>query len=124
LALLIDTQALVWLGTGSKRMSRRAVDAITDPLNRCFISVVIACEFADLNRRGRFGGDLRLQDVLSAIEAEIIELPAPTWRLLEGLPPIHRDPIDRMLIAHALHANMTVVTADTTIRRYPVKTVW
>jgi PIN domain nuclease of toxin-antitoxin system len=36
----------------------------------------------------------------------------------------HGDPVDRMLIAHALHAGLTLVTADETIRRYPVPTIW
>lgn len=50
-----------------------------------------------------------------------------TWADTEranALPPIHRDPMDRMLIAQALHADMAVITEDTLYPGYGVKTVW
>ncbi len=43
---------------------------------------------------------------------------------LAKLPSFHRDPFDRMLICQALHQDLTLVTSDTAIERYPVKTVW
>ena len=45
-------------------------------------------------------------------------------RFAETLPSIHPDPFDRMLIAQALDLELTVVTADKTIRSYPVPTLW
>ena len=51
---------------------------------------------------------------------EVVDLPASCWRIAAELPPIHRDPVDRMLIAHALAGDMTLATADANIRRYPV----
>jgi PIN domain nuclease of toxin-antitoxin system len=50
----------------------------------------------------------------------LIDLPQDIWRVVGDLPDIHRDPLDRLLIAHALTEGMTLVTADTNIRRYPV----
>jgi len=41
-----------------------------------------------------------------------------------GLPLLHKDPFDRMLIAQAVANNLTLVTSDETIQRYPVKWVW
>ncbi len=40
------------------------------------------------------------------------------------LPPIHKDPMDRMLIAQALNAGMTIVTIDRLFATYGVRTVW
>ncbi len=40
------------------------------------------------------------------------------------LPPYHRDPFDRLLIAQAIIRNMTLITPDPTIHRYPVSTLW
>jgi len=37
-----------------------------------------------------------------------------------SLPPHHRDPFDRLLIAQAQHENLTIVTADDTFRAYDV----
>ena len=43
---------------------------------------------------------------------------------LAKLPSFHRDPFDRMLVCQALHHDLTLVTSDAAIERYPVKTVW
>ena len=42
--------------------------------------------------------------------------------LLGNLPPIHRDPFDRLLIAHAVANGWTILTADEIVKRYPVLT--
>jgi PIN domain nuclease of toxin-antitoxin system len=51
----------------------------------------------------------------------------PVWSepaaLVATLPVIHRDPFDRLLIAQALHKDLTLVTADTWITQYQVKTL-
>lgn len=39
---------------------------------------------------------------------------------LAGLPPLHRDPFDRLLIAQALQHGLTLVTTDNAVRAYPV----
>jgi PIN domain nuclease of toxin-antitoxin system len=51
---------------------------------------------------------------ISAVHAEL----APT------LPPHHRDPFDRMLIAQAIAHGLAIVTPDTAISQYPVRTIW
>ena len=98
-----------------------AVGEAREPL--C-VSAVTAYEFADLNRRGRFGADLPLADLLGRLDAAVLDYPAAAWLIATDLPPIHLDPVDRMLVAHAIHADLTIATADATIRRYPVRTIW
>jgi PIN domain nuclease of toxin-antitoxin system len=43
---------------------------------------------------------------------------------LGGLPPIHKDPFDRMLVAQAITEGAVLLTADPVIRRYPVRADW
>ena len=124
LAILIDTQAFVWVATRSPRLSGAATAAITDGATPLCISAVTAYEFADLNRRGRFGADLPLDSLVARLDAEILEYPASAWRIVDALPDLHRDPVDRMLIAHALHLDATLITADVTMHRYPVRCLW
>ena len=40
---------------------------------------------------------------------------------LAKLPPLHRDPFDRILVAQALQHDLTLVTADDAVKAYPVK---
>lgn len=124
LAILIDTQALVWIATGSPRLSVAATAAITDGAATLCISAVTAYEFADLNRRGRFGADLPLDLLVARLDAEILDYPASAWRIVDTLPDLHRDPVDRMLIAHTLHLDATLISADATMRRYPLRCLW
>ncbi len=42
----------------------------------------------------------------------------------DRLQHIHHDPFDRMLIAQALHHDLTLVTIDADLRKYPVRTIW
>lgn len=122
--ILIDTHVLVWAVADSRRLSARARSCLTVPGQQLLVSAVTAWEYGDLYQRGRLDRAGPLDDVLHALSIEVIALPAELWRLASSLPPIHLDPMDRMLIAHAVHADLTLVTADADIRRYPVRTIW
>lgn len=54
------------------------------------------------------------------MEFSVLDLPSECWTRAAALPQIHKDPVDRMLVAHALVGGMTLATADANIRRYPV----
>lgn len=124
LTLLIDTHALIWAVQGSPRLSRRAREAMFDDAALLFVSAVIAWEFADLRARGRLPVDASFAEARRALGIEVLPLPEDVWQLADTLPNHHGDPVNRMLIAHAIHADLPLVTADQTIRSYPVRTIW
>jgi PIN domain nuclease of toxin-antitoxin system len=124
LALALDTHVLVWIATGDSRLSSAARKAIEAPDSALFVSGAIAWEYADLEQRGRFPGSGPLPGLQDQLGFALLDVPADLFRLAGQLPPIHRDPVDRMLIAQAMRLDLTIVTADRTIRRYPVKTLW
>lgn len=124
MAILIDTQALLWFGTDNPRLSEHARLAILDPEQELLVSAVTAYEFVDLHLRGRFGEVPHLRTLLDRLDAQIIPLPAGVWELIETLPDFHRDPVDRMLVSHAILADLTLITANATLRRYPVRSLW
>lgn len=105
-------------------MSRRARDAIESADNPLYVSAVTAWEYADLEARGRFGDSAPIMALRDMLGFEIVGFGGDLWALAARLPAIHRDPLDRMLIAHAISLDLTLVTADKTIRRYPVKSLW
>ena len=43
---------------------------------------------------------------------------------LPRLPPLHKDPFDRMLVCQAIEQGLTLVTPDRTVRQYPIRTLW
>jgi PIN domain nuclease of toxin-antitoxin system len=119
-SLLLDTHVIIWMATGDPRLKRVDTKALRDPEKKLFVSAVVACELTDLQHRGRLAMTEPLDHLRDHMGFELLDLPAEAWSILSGLPPIHRDPIDRMLIAHALCTGMTLVSADANIRRYPV----
>jgi PIN domain nuclease of toxin-antitoxin system len=124
LDLLIDTQALVWTISGDSRVTAAVRQVLASESNRFFISAVTAFESHDLELRGRLSTEARFAAVVERLAATILDFPSGAWTLLPELPDLHRDPVDRMLIAHAIHADLTLVTGDATMRLYPVRSLW
>lgn len=122
--LILDTHTLLWLVTGDRRLSQTLVAGLADPDTHCFVSAVTAWEYSDLHRRGRLPGSVPLPLAQERFGFSLLDLPADLWTQAEALPDIHGDPVDRMLIAHAIAANLVLVTADRKIARYPVRTLW
>jgi PIN domain nuclease of toxin-antitoxin system len=122
--LILDTHALLWLVTGDRRLSRTLVAQLADPDTRCFVSAVTAWEYSDLHHRGRLPGSVPLPLAQERFGFSILDLPADLWAQADALPDHHGDPVDRMLIAHAIAANLVLVSADRQIDRYRVRTLW
>ena len=118
--LLLDTHIVVWIVLNDKRLSTPQRDAFENGDNEVLVSPVIAYELTHLQQTGRLPLNEPIDRLQELIGFELIDLPQQIWQTVSRLPDIHRDPIDRMLIAHALNDNMTLITADANIRRYPV----
>lgn len=124
LALIFDTHALVWFGNADPRFSAKARGAIEAPGARLCVSAVTAWEYADLRVRKRIPQAAAFEALHDMLVFEVLDFPGEAWLIALDLPDIHRDPVDRMLVAHAIVLDMTLVTADRTLSRYPVKTLW
>lgn len=111
------------MATGDPRLRRIDQATLADPARPLVVSAVVAFELADLQRRGRLAMTESLDFLREHMEFEVAGLPADTWRLAAELPLIHRDPVDRMLVAHALAGGFTLATADANIRKYPVPVI-
>ena len=83
-----------------------------------------AFELTSLQQRKRVAMQEDIDSVCEVLGLIVLDFPAQAWRIQDRLPDIHRDPVDRMLIAHAIAGDFTLVTADAMIRRYPVQTLW
>lgn len=120
---LLDTHVIAWFAVGDARLREPARSAVEAP-NELFVSAVIAYEYADLVERGRLGNAPRFNSIADDLALVVLDYPASAWRMGSKLPLIHKDPIDRMMIAHAMLEDLTIITADEHIRQYPVKTLW
>jgi PIN domain nuclease of toxin-antitoxin system len=114
-ALLLDTHIVLWMRAEPGKLAERERAAIDRAPRRC-ISVVTLWEIALLVGLGRIDDDPRLFAVPQGVELLPL-LPAHCQALI-GLPQIHRDPFDRMLIAQARVEGLMLVTRDDKIASY------
>ena len=122
--LLIDTHALVWWVSDNPKLSSRALAALTDPDNTLFLSVVAAWEFQWLQMRRRIDVPISLDEILEIVPLQPLAVDFTLHRYSASLPPIHGDPIDRMMIAQAIRHDLHLVTRDENVHTYPVKVLW
>lgn len=126
--LLLDTHLLLWTAGNSPRLSAEARTAIDDPENQLSFSVASLWEIAIKRDKGRddFRVDARALR-LGLIGNGYHELLITGEHGCGGdiLPPIHKDPFDRLLIVQAMLEGMTLLTADPVVARYkgPVRLV-
>ncbi|MFS2138471.1 type II toxin-antitoxin system VapC family toxin [Duganella sp. Dugasp56] len=120
--LLLDTHILLWAISTPAKLSRSTATLLSSVRNDLVFSVVSLWEVAikTTARRSANMIDVRVMRQ-GLLNHGYYELPVQGEHALfvEQLPPLHRDPFDRMLVAQAWVEGMTLVTADKIIARYP-----
>jgi PIN domain nuclease of toxin-antitoxin system len=120
--LLLDTHLLLWAAGESKRLPLKVRKLLTDTDNELLFSVVSLWEVSIKNGLGRndFKVDARLLR-RGLLDNGYIELPLLGQHAVavDSLPPLHKDPFDRMLIAQATVEGITLLTADEQVAGYP-----
>ncbi len=119
--LLLDTHTLLWWVNG-ERLSDAAAEAIRDPGNLAGVSAAAVWEIAIKQALGKLTVDGDLDAVL-AEDFEPVPITFDDARRAGGLPPVHRDPFDRMLVAQAQNRGLVVVSRDPIFESYDVKTM-
>jgi PIN domain nuclease of toxin-antitoxin system len=120
--LLLDTQVLLWAASNSKRLTASARALLNDSNHELCFSPASLWEIAIKNSLGR--RDFRVEPRVlrrGLLDNAYMELPITSQHTVsvDGVPDIHRDPFDRLLLAQALCEGITLVTADAVLAKYP-----
>jgi len=120
--LLLDTHILLWAANEPERLSAATRALVENPNNDVVFSAISIWEIAIKTGRGR--DDFRLHAGFfrrGLFDNGYTELPMTGAHAaaLAGLPTIHKDPFDRMLVAQATVEGLTLVTSDPAIANYP-----
>jgi PIN domain nuclease of toxin-antitoxin system len=120
--LLLDTHLLLWGAVEPERLSRRALILMNDPDNELLFSAASLWEVAIKRARGRpdFQADARLLR-RNLLNNGYHELPVTGEHAIAvgDLPPLHKDPFDRLLVAQSVVEGLTLLTVDPLVARYP-----
>jgi PIN domain nuclease of toxin-antitoxin system len=120
--LLLDTHLLLWAAGSPDRLSAVARPLLEDPANELLFSAASLWEIA-INRglgRSDFQVDARvLRRGLLDNGYQELAISAEHAVSIDSLPPIHKDPFDRILVAQATVEGITLLTADALVAKYP-----
>jgi len=116
---LLDTHVLLWAAAG--KLSSQAAKYIEDESNELYFSSASIWEIvikSNLNRK-----DFKIEPLLfyrGLLQAGYFEMPisAKHALIVEGLPMLHKDPFDRLLLAQAISEQLMLLTADSNITQY------
>ncbi|MBV8799022.1 MAG: type II toxin-antitoxin system VapC family toxin [Alphaproteobacteria bacterium] len=120
--LLLDTHLLLWAAGVPDKLSEAARGLLNEPENLLIFSVASIWEVAIKQslKRSDFRADARLLR-RGLLDNGYEELPITGAHAvaLDILPPLHKDPFDRILLAQAQVEGILLLTSDDQVAQYP-----
>ena len=120
--LLLDTHLLLWAVDQHERLPAQARQLIIDPDNELSFSNASIWEVAIKHGRGRddFRVDPRVlrRGLLDNLYREV-PVTGEHAVAIANLPPLHKDPFDRMLVAQSIVEGIILLTGDPLVAQYP-----
>lgn len=126
--LLLDTHAFIWWDSDPGKLSVHALSLCQDSQNQLVLSVASLWEIQIKAHLGKLKLSTPLRDIVATQQEAnglllLSILPNHTYAL-ESLPPHHKDPFDRMIVAQARSEGLRLVSHDETVRKYSVDVEW
>lgn len=124
--IILDTHAFLWFLNDSEELPENTKQFICSQ-EKVAVSIASFWEIAIKQSLNKLKIDCSLSDLEnSCYENDIFVLPITVKNLdlLKSLPKIHGDPFDRLIICQTLTENASLVTRDSLIPKYKVKTLW
>jgi PIN domain nuclease of toxin-antitoxin system len=128
MTVLLDTCVFLWMADDQKALSPAAREVLEDPAVILRLHQVSPWEILIKHGLGKLPlphpPRIAVPEAIRRLGLEYRTLDDGTLYTLEKVPPYHRDPFDRLLVAHAIHEGLPIVTPDPLIHPYPVRTIW
>lgn len=126
--VLLDTHAFLWRVTNNPQISEKARHIIEDKGNRIYFSAASAWEITIKAGTGKLSlpepPGKYIPGRLTRNYFEALPILLSHTLQIGSLPPHHRDPFDRILIAQSQIEALPILTVDEQITRYEVMTLW
>lgn len=118
--LLLDSHVVLWWLAGDDALAPSARRAIAGAESDVAVSAASAWELGIKQATGKLSLPPDLEEVLAGQGFRLLEVTFADAAGAAGLPMLHRDPFDRMLVAQARRDGRTLVSADPQVARYDV----
>lgn len=120
--LLLDTHILLWAAARPEKLSRKTLRLFDDPDNTLVFSAASLWEIVIKQSLGRDDFDVNARQLRRGLlDNGYNELLVTSTHALalDDLPPLHKDPFDRMLLAQSRVEGFTLLSADKQVLQYP-----
>lgn len=120
--LLLDTHLLLWAAATPKKLPAATRRLVSNADNELLFSAASLWEVAIKNQLGREDFHVEPRVLRRALlDNGYVELVITSEHAVatDTLPPLHKDPFDRLLVAQALTEGITLLTCDAAVARYP-----
>jgi PIN domain nuclease of toxin-antitoxin system len=125
--LLLDTHTFIWWDSDPSKLSKRALELLTEKDNLRLLSVVSLWEIQIKHQLGKLTLNKALAEIIAIQQNNCIEiLPITIAHILalDSLAMYHKDPFDRLLIAQTNIENAVLISCDSVFANYSVKVQW
>ena len=126
--LLLDTHSVVWSVENLAKLSAAALAAIPDPANDRLLSAATVWELAIKVGQGKIVLSLPyrqwMDKAIADLNLTILPVTVEYGERQSTLPPHHKDPFDRLIIAQALVDGIPIVSVDAAFDYYGVTRIW
>jgi PIN domain nuclease of toxin-antitoxin system len=125
--LLLDTQIFIWWDSEPVKLPPHLLALCQDQTNILVLSVASAWEIQIKLQLGKLDLDRPLADIIASQQrtnhVEVLPVQIAHVLALQHLPPHHKDPFDRLIMAQAIAENIAVVSVDPMFPLYPVAVI-
>jgi PIN domain nuclease of toxin-antitoxin system len=125
---LLDTHVLLWWLTDAPQLPSLIRALISDGDNELYFSAASCWEIAIKAGLDKIKlpakPDIFIADQLAANAIQSVPVEASHALHVFNLPNLHRDPFDRILVAQSQLEALPIITSDSLIAQYKVKTIW
>jgi PIN domain nuclease of toxin-antitoxin system len=122
--LLLDTHALLWSVGDDEQLSPTVHELLRDGAVATHVSAASIWEIAIKQAAGKLTAPENLLEEVARASFVELGISFDHARAAGALPPHHRDPFDRMIVAQARSEGFTVITRDARIAAYDVPVLW
>jgi PIN domain nuclease of toxin-antitoxin system len=126
--LLLDTHVFIWWASAPEKLSAKALTACQDRDNSLVLSVASIGEMQIKLQLGKLELTSSLKELVERQQQmndlQLLPVQLPHVLALSDLPPHHKDPFDRLIVAQANVENLILISADRRIADYAVQLVW
>lgn len=127
--MLLDTSSYLWFVTDDGRLKQNSRELIEDSDSEVFLSLASIWEMAIKSSLGR-GLELPrpfpelIDDEIDKDRFRIVNITVLHIKRVSDLPPVHRDPFDRLLVAQSLADGLPIISSDRAFDMYDIERIW